>query len=53
MMAPLKRIILVAVGALECVTKEAEQYMKEIGIKIRTEAINKMANSPQSNEKGS
>ena len=32
-------VIPVVVGALGCVTKEAEQYIEKIGIKIRTEVI--------------
>ena len=30
-------------GALECVTKEAEQYIEKTGIKVRTEVIQKTA----------
>ena len=36
-------VIPVVVGALGCVTKEAEQYIEKIGIKIRTEMIQKTA----------
>ena len=36
-------VIPVVVGALGCVTKEAEQYIEKIGIKIRTEVIQKTA----------
>ena len=32
-------VIPVVVGALGCVTKEAEQYIEKIGIKIRTEVM--------------
>ena len=36
-------VIPVVVGALGCVTKEAEQYTERMGIKIRTEVIQKTA----------
>ena len=36
-------LIQVVVGALGCVTKEAEKYIEKIGIKIRTEMIQKTA----------
>ena len=36
-------VIPVVVGALGCVTKEAEQYIEKIGINIRTEVIRKTA----------
>ena len=36
-------VIPVVVGALRCVTKEAEHYVEKIGIKIRTEVIKKTA----------
>ena len=36
-------VIPVVVGALGCVTKEAEQYIEKIGIKIRTEVFQKTA----------
>ena len=36
-------VIPVVVGALGCVMKEAEHYVEKIGIKIRTEVIQKKA----------
>ena len=36
-------VIPVVVGALGCVTKDAEQCIEKIGIKIRTEVIQKTA----------
>ena len=36
-------VIPAVVGALGCVTKEAEQYIEKIGIKIKTAVIQKTA----------
>ena len=36
-------VIPVVVGGLRCVTKEAEHYIEQIGIKIRTEVLQKTA----------